>query len=53
MKRQTCGHPGCTRLANIVYRSLSHHPIPRCFDHAPPLHEGVRRGWLDPPSVTP
>lgn len=48
-----CGHGGCEQRSSVIYRATSERPIPRCWDHAPRLHEGIALGWLDSPSRDP
>lgn len=36
----------CHGTANVVYQATSDHPVPRCWEHAPPMAEAIALGWL-------
>jgi hypothetical protein len=37
----------CPKTANVVYRATSTRPVPRCWDHTPPLHEAIATGLIE------
>jgi len=43
-----CGR--CPKPSTVVYKADTTHPVPRCWDHAPPLPEAMALGWIDSPT---